>query len=80
VATFTIKNIPDDLYERLKQNAEENRRSINSEFLVCLERALLIPKLNITATLTRIRKVRRKTSGYLLTDKELSKAKGDGRL
>lgn len=80
MATFTIKNIPDDLYEKLKQNAEENRRSINSEFLICLERVLLAPKLNIAATLTRIRKARKKTSSYLLTDKELLKAKGDGRL
>lgn len=80
MATFTIKNIPDDLYEKLKQNAEENRRSINSEFIVCLERALLAPKLNIATTLTRIRKVRKKTPNFLLTDKELLKAKGDGRL
>lgn len=80
MATFTIKNIPDDLYEKLKQDAEQNRRSINSEFLICLERALLAPKLNITTTLRRIRKVREKTSAYRLTDRALSKAKGDGRL
>ena len=80
MVTITIKNIPDDLYKKLKQDAEENRRSINSEFLICLERALLTPKLNITATLRRIRKVREKTSAYRLTNRELSKAKGDGRL
>jgi hypothetical protein len=27
--TVTVKNIPSDLYEKLKQSAEVNRRSIN---------------------------------------------------
>ena len=34
VATFTIKNIPQNLYEKLKQSAEINRRSINSEIII----------------------------------------------
>ena len=38
--TITLKNVPDDLHQRLKASAERNRRSMNSEALVCLERAL----------------------------------------
>ena len=34
---ITVKNIPDNLYQRLKQSATENRRSINSEILVCID-------------------------------------------
>jgi len=30
---------PDDLYARLKQSAGANHRSINSEIIVCMERA-----------------------------------------
>jgi plasmid stability protein len=38
--TLTLKNIPDDVYERLKLSAAANRRSINREAIVCLEAAL----------------------------------------
>lgn len=79
MATLTIKNIPDGLYEQLRQSAAQHRRSINSEVLVCLESSLLAPTLNTAATLAKIRKLRKKTSGRLLTDKELTKAKNEGR-
>jgi plasmid stability protein len=38
--TITVKNIPTELYELLKQSAAANRRSINSEILTCIERAV----------------------------------------
>ena len=38
--TLTLKNIPDTIYDRLKASAQANRRSLNSEVLVCLESAL----------------------------------------
>ena len=41
MATITVKNIPDELYERLKCVAEINRRSINSEIIVCIENAVV---------------------------------------
>ncbi|MGQ0561828.1 MAG: FitA-like ribbon-helix-helix domain-containing protein [Gemmatimonadota bacterium] len=34
--SFTLKNIPDDLYDALKQRAAANQRSINQEVLFCL--------------------------------------------
>jgi plasmid stability protein len=40
MTTITIKGIPHELYERIKQSAAEHRRSINSEVIVCLERSL----------------------------------------
>jgi len=39
--TMTLKNLPDDIYERLKVAAKANHRSINSEVIACLEKALL---------------------------------------
>lgn len=40
-ATIKISpNIPPDLYERLKAQAEANRRSINAELATILEAAL----------------------------------------
>jgi len=38
--TLTIKNIPEDLYTQLKRHAEINRRSLNSEVILCIERAI----------------------------------------
>ena len=34
--TLTLKNIPEDVYRRLKLSAEAHRRSLNSEAIVCL--------------------------------------------
>lgn len=34
---ITIKNIPDEVYDRIKLRAETNRRSINSEIIECLD-------------------------------------------
>lgn len=79
MATLTIKNIPDALYDQIKETASKNRRSINSEVIVCLERSMLTPKLDTATVLERIREVRKRTSGHLLLDKELSKAKNEGR-
>ncbi len=38
--TITLKNIPHDLYELIKQNAAEHRRSINNEVISIIENAL----------------------------------------
>jgi plasmid stability protein len=37
MATLTLKNVPDDLYRRLKARAEQNHRSLNREAIRCLE-------------------------------------------
>lgn len=43
MATLTIRGVPEDLHEDLKDRAERNRRSLNSEILVVLEGALRGP-------------------------------------
>jgi len=78
--TITVKNVPTDLYERLKQSAEANRRSINSEVIVCIERAVRSRKIHSEALLARARKLRERTDGYLITDDEFTGAKVTGRL
>jgi len=78
--TITVKNIPGDLYERLKQSATENRRSINSEIIVCIERAVQSRRHeNIDDLLAKARKIRGKTSGHLLTDERFTELKALGR-
>ena len=56
--TLTLKNIPDDVYDRLKRSAETHRRSMNSEAIVCLEAALLPSKLPPAERLARARALR----------------------
>lgn len=41
---LTLKNIPKDLHAQLKDSAEKNRRSLNSEILARLERDVSAPK------------------------------------
>lgn len=57
-ATMTLKNIPDDVYDRLKLSAEANRRSMNSEAIVCLETVLLPGRLTTADRLARARALR----------------------
>lgn len=44
--TLTLKNLPRDLHAMLKESAERNRRSLNSEILMRLERDLAAPTID----------------------------------
>ncbi len=56
--TLTLKNIPDDVYDRLKSAAQANRRSMNSEAIVRLESALTPGRLSPEERLARARDLR----------------------
>lgn len=79
MTTITVKNIPDDLYERLKQAAKTNRRSINSEIIACIERSVSPRPLDIETFLAEARQLRERTAEYVLTPEELHHAKNEGR-
>ena len=76
---LTIKNIPDELYDRLKEAARVHRRSLNSEILYCVERTLIPYKIDVGARLAIARKLREKTAVYALDDELLQAAKNEGR-
>ena len=78
--TITVKNIPEDLYDHLKQSASINHRSINSEIIVCIELALHRQKIPIEMVLTRAQHLRERTRKHPITDKEFTKYKSVGRL
>jgi len=44
--SLTLKNIPPSLHAKLKESAEKNRRSLNSEILARLERDVVAPKVD----------------------------------
>ena len=80
MATVTVKNIPDELYKRLKAVAEINRRSINSEIIVCIENAVTSRRINPDEVLENARRLRQLTAGHRISDEEFNQAKAKGRL
>lgn len=73
MVTLTIKNVPPEIYERIKMQAKNNHRSINGEVISILEKALSIPPLDVKATLERARKIRELTAHYVITADEIEK-------
>lgn len=76
---LTIKNIPDSLYDQLKTAAELHRRSINSEVLVYLERALLATKTSPAERLSRIEQLRANIEPNSITPEDIEQAINTGR-
>jgi plasmid stability protein len=80
MATVTVKNIPDELYDRLKSVAAINRRSINSEIIMCIENNVISRRINLDEVLENARQLRQLTAGHLISDKAFNNAKKEGRL
>jgi plasmid stability protein len=78
MATLTVKNIPDDLYDQLRRSATEARRSLNSEILYRLEASVRSRRLDPEEVLARARAVR-KTVGHPVTEEDLRRARSEGR-
>lgn len=76
---ITLKNIPDDLYAKLRQSAEVHHRSLNSEILYCVEKALGTNKIDIPEHIKTARKIRQMTAAYPLDNEALNEAKNLGR-
>ena len=76
---LTIKNMPDDLYERLKETAKLHRRSLNGEIIHCIEQTMGVRRIEISEVIRIARKFRAKTSSHMLTDDDLNAAKNEGR-
>ncbi len=80
MASITIKNIDPELYDKLKKQASEHRRSINNEAIVCLERSLLrYPSVDSDEVMRRAGIAREVTVGYRITNEEIDRAKREGR-
>ncbi len=79
MATMTIKNMPDTLYAALKESAAANRRSLNSQAILCLERAVQSKPIDMRRLVARIRARRAELEGVFLTDADINEAKRKGR-
>ena len=79
MATLTIENIPDELYEQFKKFAELNRRSLNSEAILAIERVVHGRRYSPEALLIEARELREKTADYAISHEEFIQAKNEGR-
>jgi len=76
--TLTMKNIPDEVYQRLKASAQTHRRSLNSEAIVCLESVLVPGRVAVSERLARARALRaaQPTATFKATDIDAYKREG----
>ncbi len=78
MTTITLKNIPDDLHQRLKERAASHHRSLNSEILAALEILTRNEPFDAQAYLTRVRRLR--PAGHeRLTLKDFEGLRNEGR-
>jgi len=78
MATLTIKNIPDDLYEDLKRYAELNRRSMNSEVILAIEQMVHGRRIGLEEKIRKAHQLREKTANDAISDEEFNRAKRVG--
>ena len=76
---LTLKNIPEEVYQRLKAAAEAHRRSLNSEAIVCLETALLPRSVAGVERLAAAQALRAKLPKVVFRAKEIAEFKRQGR-
>ena len=76
---YTLKNIPTEIYERIKLRAQRRRRSINSEIINILFEATTRRRPPVEEILARADELRALTKG-VVTDEFISQAKREGRL
>ncbi len=77
--TLTLKNIPDEVYERLKASAATNRRSLNMEAIVCLESVLIRGREAVGERLARARALRAALPKAKFRPQDLDAYKREGR-
>jgi plasmid stability protein len=65
---ITIRDIPDDIYQRIKHQAELHRRSINSELIVSLKRSVKSYRKDPDQIITKARKLKQQAKGSLSMD------------
>lgn len=76
---ITLKNIPNDLYQQIKDSAEVNYRSINAEILFRLKQTIGTKPMPSKVLFDRINNLHKRIDLPYLTDEFLAKAKDEGR-
>lgn len=75
---ITIKGIPDDVYQKLKQQADKHHRSVNSEVIMTLKNSLQSRLHDPDILIDRARKLKKRAKGSLSIE-EIQQAIDQGR-
>jgi antitoxin FitA len=78
-ANLTLKGVPDEVYERLKEAASVNHRSLNSEIIAVLEAKVLPRRLSAQDHLSAIRAARARLKRTDFDHTQLDQIKREGR-
>ncbi len=77
--SLTLKNVPDEVYERLKASAEVHGRSLDCEAIVCLEAALFPEPITVGERLARARALRAALPAGMLRAEDFHSHEHEGR-
>ncbi len=75
---ITIRDIPDEIYERIKQQADLHHRSINSEVIVYLKKIVRSHRRDPDQIIAHAKKLKQKANGAL-SIKQIQEAIDQGR-
>lgn len=75
---ITIRDIPDEVYEKLKQQAELHHRSINSEVIFYLKKMVQSHRPDPDQVIARANKLKQQAKGSL-SMKQIQQAIDQGR-
>lgn len=76
---LTLKGVPDEVYERLKESATVNHRSLNSEIIARLQAQVLPRRVSAEEHLAAIRAVRGRLARAKFDHGEVDRFKREGR-
>jgi plasmid stability protein len=76
--SITIRDIPDDIYEKLKKKAELHHRSVNSEVIFYLGQMVSSQPIDHEELIERAKKIKKQAKGSLSMN-EIQKAIQQGR-
>ena len=79
MVAVTLKNVPSELYERVKQNAKANHRSINNEIIAIIEESVMPQPVDVQAWLEKARQLREITAHHVISIDEITRLKNQGR-
>lgn len=78
MATITLKDIPDELHQKLRRKAEVHGRSLNKEIIASLEQAVSSKRVELPDYLSRVKRVHDQID-FKVTTKSIQKAIESGR-
>ena len=76
---ITLKNIPDDIYERLKLTAAAHHRSVNMEVIACLQQVLMPGRASAQEHLLAARQLRAELKPAKFKPADIERAIREGR-